>query len=130
MSTIRIIYHPKVDGSFNAPNFPATDQHPSAVRYQFVHPSHGNLTIDAIGGAPVQAEIDVLLSPPVLDKDAEARKAIDADPAAPPNVDLFKLIRAKAISDLAFRLGVAPGALTPAQIATERARLAAIYAAL
>lgn len=33
MSTIRCIYHPKQDGSFEAPNFPASDQHPEARRY-------------------------------------------------------------------------------------------------
>lgn len=128
MSTIRMVYHPKLDGSFDAPNFPATDQHPSAARFQIIHPTRGNLTVDAIG-TPSLPEIDVFLVPPV-DKDAEARKAIDADPAVQPNIDLFKLIRAKAISDLAFRLGVAPGALTGAQLAAERNRIAAIYAAL
>lgn len=129
MSTIRVIYRPKADGSFCDPGFPATDQHPQAARYQFAHPVAGNLTIDALNGAPVQAEIDAILFP-VVDKQAEAQKALDADPAAPANVDLFKLVKAKAISDLAFRLGVAPGALTPAQILAERNRIAAIYAAL
>src|SRR5574341_2678800 len=128
MSTIRVIYRPKADGSFSDPGFPATDQHPAAARYQFVHPVAGNLTVDAIGGAPVQAEIDVILFP-VIDKDAEARKALDADPTAPPNIDLFKLIKAKAISDEAYRLGVAPGALTGPQLVSLRNRIAAIYAA-
>lgn len=68
----------------------------------------------ADGGVP-QAE-DV---PPPVDKDAEGRAAIDAT-----------VLKAKVISDLAFRFGVAPGALSPAQIATERNRIAAIYAAL
>ena len=114
MSTIRCIYT-------SAPKFPATDQHPDAVRYQV-----GGLFVDAIGGEPTLAEVDAILSP-VIDHDAECRKALDAEPA---NVNRFKLIKAKAISDLAFRLGVAPGALTGTQIAAERNRIAAIYAAL
>ena len=126
MSAIRCIYLPKTDGSFCEPNFLATDQHPDAVRFQFAHPTKGNLTVDAIGGAPVQAEIDAILSP-VIDPQVECRKALDGTQA---NVNLWKLIKAKVISDLAFRLGVAPGALTPAQIATERNRISAIYAAL
>lgn len=52
MSTIRCIYR-------EAPNFPATDQHPNAVRYQV-----GALFVDAIGGQPTQAEVDALLTPP------------------------------------------------------------------
>jgi hypothetical protein len=51
MSTIRCIYTVK-------PNFPATDQHPQAVRYQV-----GALWVDAIGGQPTQAEIDAVLHP-------------------------------------------------------------------
>jgi hypothetical protein len=49
MSTIRCIYTEQ-------PRFPATDQYPDAVRYQI-----GALWIDAIGGQPTQAEIDVVL---------------------------------------------------------------------
>lgn len=45
-------------------------------------------------------------------------------------IDLVKLIKAKVISDLAFRLGVAPGSLTAQQLLNERARIAAIYKAL
>lgn len=45
-------------------------------------------------------------------------------------IDLRKLIKAKFISDLAFRLGKAPGALTAGELTTERNRLAAIYKAL
>lgn len=45
-------------------------------------------------------------------------------------VDWRKLFLAKAISDEAFRLGVAPGALTGPQLANLRARIAAIYKAL
>lgn len=44
--------------------------------------------------------------------------------------NLTRAFRAKCISDLAFRLGVAPGALTPTQIQAERARIKAIADAL
>jgi hypothetical protein len=37
------------------PPFPATDQHPNAVRYQV-----GAVWVDAIGGQPTQQEIDAL----------------------------------------------------------------------
>jgi hypothetical protein len=42
-------------------------------------------------------------------------------------LDLRKLIKAKFVSDLAFRLGKAPGALTNAELQAERDRIAAIY---
>jgi hypothetical protein len=38
------------------PNFPATDQHPDAVRY-----FAGGKWVDAIGGEPTQTEIDTIL---------------------------------------------------------------------
>jgi hypothetical protein len=44
--------------------------------------------------------------------------------------NLARFERAKAISDLAFRLGVAPGALTLAQIQAERTRIKNIADAL
>jgi len=53
MSAIRCIYHGK------EPNFPATDQHPDAVRYKV-----GLYFVDAIGGEPTQAELDAVLNPP------------------------------------------------------------------
>ena len=49
MSTIRVIYE-------KDPGFPATDQHPDAVRYQV-----GTKFVDAIGGQPTQAEVDAVL---------------------------------------------------------------------
>lgn len=45
-------------------------------------------------------------------------------------IDVRKVLQAKCISDLAWRLGVAPGALTAQQIGNERVRIAAIYKAL
>lgn len=52
MSTIRCIYEEE-------PNFPATDQHPDAVRYVV-----GGRFVDAIGGEPTQAEVNAVLNPP------------------------------------------------------------------
>ena len=45
-------------------------------------------------------------------------------------IDARKVLKAKFISDLAFRLGVAPGALTAQQLLNERNRIAAIYKSL
>lgn len=42
-----------------APSFPATDQHPDAVRYQV-----GSYWADAIGGQPTLAEVMAVLTPP------------------------------------------------------------------
>lgn len=53
MSTIRCVYSEE-------PNFPATDQHPDAVRYTV-----GEHIVDAIGGEPTPQEIDTVLNPPV-----------------------------------------------------------------
>jgi hypothetical protein len=50
--TIRCIYTAE-------PSFPATDQHPDAVRYQVA-----GYWVDAIGGEPTQEEIDAVLLPP------------------------------------------------------------------
>lgn len=53
-----------------------------------------------------------------------------ADTELAQRFDGDRLFKAKAISDLAFRLGKAPGALTPAEIAAERTRIVNIYKAL
>jgi len=74
MSTIRTIYHP-VNGAAKAPTFPATDQHPDAVRYLV-----GNYYVDAIGGAPTQAEVDAVLQASV--PAARTKAEIQADLAA------------------------------------------------
>jgi hypothetical protein len=50
--TIRCIYS-------EAPKFPATDQHPDAVRYQVA-----GYWVDAIGGEPTPEEVDAVVSPP------------------------------------------------------------------
>ncbi len=53
MTTIRTVYS-------QDPNFPATDQHPDAVRYQV-----GGYWVDAIGGQPSQADLDAFFAPSV-----------------------------------------------------------------
>lgn len=56
MSQIRCIYEEE-------PAFPATDQHPDAVRYQV-----GKYVVDAIGGEPMIEEVEAVLNPPVVQK--------------------------------------------------------------
>lgn len=53
MSSIRCVYS-------TPPKFPATDQHPDAVRYTVA----GHV-VDAIGGEPTPAEVAAFLAPPV-----------------------------------------------------------------
>jgi len=43
----------------SVPTFPASDQHPDAVRYQI-----GDLYVDAIGGEPTLQEVKLVLNPP------------------------------------------------------------------
>lgn len=66
MSTIRCIY-------VVAPNFPATDQHPDAVRYQV-----GALFVDAIGGQPTLAEIEAVLGTDAAGLARQQRLSTDA----------------------------------------------------
>ena len=47
MATLRLIYEAE-------PDFPATQHHPDAVRYQV-----GEYWVDAVGGAPAQVEKDL-----------------------------------------------------------------------
>jgi hypothetical protein len=62
--TIRTVYT-------EAPPFPATDQHPAAVRYHV-----GSRWVDAIGGQPTAEEIDAFLHPePNPSADDETRAA-------------------------------------------------------
>ena len=64
-----------------APPFPASDQHPEAVRYQV-----SGRWVDAVGGQPTPAEVNALLAgPPMPDfgadvetEDAWRPKAIEA----------------------------------------------------
>lgn len=60
MSQVRCIY---VEA---APRFPATDQHPQAVRYTVRSEFLGrDVVVDALGGAPTTQEVDTVLNPPV-----------------------------------------------------------------
>lgn len=54
MSTIRCIYGAE-------PMFPATDQHPDAVRYVV-----SGYWVDAIGGEPTEADVAAALTPAVI----------------------------------------------------------------
>lgn len=59
MSTIRVIYE-------QAPNFPATDQHPDAQRYTVTVVRGGvakDYIVDAIGGPPTPAQVLAVLDP-------------------------------------------------------------------
>lgn len=58
MSQIRIVYH----GA--PPEFPASDQHPDAVRYGPIIRGGVTLFVDAIGGEPTEEEIAAVLEPP------------------------------------------------------------------
>jgi len=78
---IRVIYEQE-------PKFPATDQHPDAVRYKI-----GSLWVDAMGGKPTQAEVDAILNPsPVVGP---------RDPFAEINALKTILKSAKSFGDLA-----------------------------
>jgi hypothetical protein len=93
-------------------------------------PSGGDLT-DGVELADTDPQVVAFLNPPAPtanDKEAWARASLDSANAGA--FDSMKLIKAKAISDLAFRLAKAPGALTAAEIQAERDRIAAIYKAL
>lgn len=76
MSTIRCIYS-------EPPKFPATDQHPDAVRYVV-----GGRIVDAIGGQPTQAEVDAVLTPPTDAAGVKEQRArtLDALAASDPQV--------------------------------------------
>lgn len=75
MSTIRAVYVVE-------PNFPATDQHPDAVRYVV-----GNFFVDAIGGQPTLQEVLDVISPPDSPR-------VSALKAAPDLVDLVTRLQA------------------------------------
>lgn len=66
MSQIRVIYT-------NEPSFPATDQHPDAVRYVV-----GGFFVDAIGGEPTQQEMDSVLKPKKAPEPITAEELLSA----------------------------------------------------
>lgn len=123
MSTIRCIYFDA------APQFPAADQHPQAARYTVRSNFLGrDVVLDAVGGEPTTQEVDALLAPLTADQiEAQVQAALNGGSGQ--HLDPFKLIKAKFVSDLAHRLGKAPGALTGAELTAERNRIAAIYKA-
>lgn len=78
MSTIRCVYE-------QDPGFPATDQHPSAARFQI---SVGRWRFcDAIGGQPSQAELDAFLGTDAAGQAQAARLATDAADLAAAKID-------------------------------------------
>lgn len=81
----------------------------------------------AAGNTPEPADPPV---PPPTPDELEAEVQAILNGGAGPHIEQLKLFKAKFISDLAFRLGVAPSALTGAQLAGERNRIAMIYKAL
>lgn len=121
MSTVRCIY------SDEAPRFPATDQHPAAARYAVRSAYLGrDVLVDAVGGEPTTQEVDALLAPPTPEQiEAQVQAALNGGAAQ--HLDPFKLLKAMFVSNLAHRLGKAPGALTGAELTAERNRIAAIY---
>jgi hypothetical protein len=54
--TIRCVYEQE-------PNFPATDQHPDAVRHKV-----GRYWVDAVGGKPSEGDVTGILSPKQPDR--------------------------------------------------------------
>lgn len=68
--------------------------------------------------------------PPPSQNDLEADAAAALNGGSAPRIDMAKLLKAKMVSDLAFRLGKPPATLTGAELTAERNRIAAIYKAL
>lgn len=58
MTGIRCVYR---DAS---PDFPATDQHPDAMRYGPIQTEAGIVFVDAIGDAPTLEDIEAVMNPP------------------------------------------------------------------
>ena len=54
MSEIRVVYSAE-------PDFPATDQHPDAARYE-LDANGRHWWVDALGGAPTEAEVLAVLN--------------------------------------------------------------------
>lgn len=93
MSTIRVVYTEE-------PSFPATDQHPNAVRYYVLA---DNTVVDKVKeGALVRCVVDVLDGPPTI----EEVNAVLNPPAAPKMLSDGKLAS----------LLVQQGVLTQAQV--------------
>jgi hypothetical protein len=75
MSQIRVVYHD------HEPRFPATDQHPDALRYTV-----GPYVVDAIDGEPTLAEIQAMFARQEPPSVAEAGAVILPPPSVTTNV--------------------------------------------
>jgi hypothetical protein len=83
---------------------------------------------DAVFAADLAAQIAAESALTQAQHEEEARRAVDTCDST--RVNAQRLFKAKCISDLAFRLNKAPGALTAGELSAERDRIAAIYKAL
>ncbi len=85
---------------------------------------HEFLTLD-------DAEFGVALNAQIAseapDADQREQAAKDAIQFGEGNIRMLKLLKAICVSNLAYRLNKAPGAVTNPELATERDRIAAIY---
>jgi hypothetical protein len=73
------------------------------------------------------AEVVAYFNPPATSQNDLEAAAIAALNGGGLPINLTKLLKAKFVSDLAFRLGKAPAALTGSDLTAERNRIAAIY---
>lgn len=80
------------------------------------------------GGTEIQRTDSSLIPPEILVPPAPTKEMLEDRARA--RFDADSLFKAKCISDLAFRLGKAPGQLTPTELNTERDRIAAIFGAM
>lgn len=83
----------------------------------------------SLGAFPDEATIDAkeAFVSGADQKEEDAKEALNG---GVPQIDILRLLKAKFVSDLAWRLGKAPGALTGAELTAERNRIAAIYKAI
>ena len=79
MSEIRAIYLNQ------APDFPATDQHPDAVRYQV-----GTYWVDAVGGEPTLQEVEDVIDPPAAIAERARKADAENDAEGMAFLDLMK----------------------------------------
>ncbi len=72
-------------------------------------------------------DVTAFLNPPPPTIDQLESAALAALNGGGQSIDIVKLLKAKFISDLAFRLGKSPASLTGPELQAERARIANIY---
>lgn len=105
----------------------ASEGRPFATRDgKYVILATDNEMAEAIAARDAEIAAQALLNHP----DTHEANALAALDGGGRNIDISRLLKAKFVSDLAFRLGKAPGALTGAELSAERNRIAAIYKAL